>query len=535
MMERLQIQISSKARKPTMKVAHFVPGNKTEKLVDMAFELQEFVDQAAADGESLYKTEKGILAQVLKMGHLAIDRLLQRQGDGDLGPTVQTADGVELQRSASPVQRPLRTVFGEHAFEAYVYAPGPKQKIVLRPIDARLNLPAGKYSYLLEEFSQYFCVEQAFGQAADSFHAVLGQRLSVDTLERTNGRVGEQAADYLDALPTPPVEEEGELLVATADGKGVPLIRENVEAPAVHGPKPSRPGNRRMATLACVYSVDRYVRTAEDVVAALFRDAREQAPPARPRPCHKRMTACFPAVEEAGSEDEMLIRGDIRAWGWAAEQIGQRRAKGQVLVRVCDGQESLWRSADICLGLEAKEASQKRSEKVVDVLDVVHVSGYVWSAGRALYGTNESSLESFVRDRLLRILRGAGEGVIRGIRHMATRRGLRGQKLKDVQTACNYLENNLERMRYDEYLAAGYPIASGVIEGACRHLVKDRMERTGMRWCEPNAGSMLYVRALEVTGLWEPFQIHRQAAERKRLHPHRKLLNDYTPNANIAL
>jgi hypothetical protein len=79
------------------------------------------------------------------------------------------------------------------------------------------------------------------------------------------------------------------------------------------------------------------------------------------------------------------------------------------------------------------------------------------------------------------------------------------------------MENNLERMRYDEYLAAGYPIASGVIEGACRHLVKDRMERTGMRWREPSAGAMLYVRALEVTDLWEPFQIHRQAAERKRL------------------
>ena len=82
-MEGLQIPISSKARKPTMNVAHFVPANKTEKLVDMAVELQEFVDQAAADGESLYETEKGILAKVLKMGHLAIDRLLQRQGDGD--------------------------------------------------------------------------------------------------------------------------------------------------------------------------------------------------------------------------------------------------------------------------------------------------------------------------------------------------------------------------------------------------------------------------------------------------------------------
>ena len=427
----------------------------------------------------------------------------------------------------------MRTVFGEHALDVYVYAPGAKQKIVLRPIDARLNLPAGKCSYLLEEFSQYFCVEQAFGQAADAFHTVLGQKLSVDPLERTSQRIGRQAEAFLNTLPTPPSEEEGELLVATADGKGVPLMRDHTAPPAVHGPKPSRPGNRRMATLACVYSVAPYVRTAEDVMAALFRDEHEGHAVSRPQPCHKRMTACFPTVEDDGSETERTIRGDMRAWTWAGEQIRQRRRDDRVLIRLCDGQESLWRTADVCLGLDDKEAS--RNANVVDILDIIHVTGYVWSAGRALYGKDESSVESFVRDRLLRILQGGVSGVIRGMRRMATEHKLRGQKLKDLTKASNYLENNLERMRYDEYLAAGYPIASGVIEGACRHLVKDRMERTGMRWCQQNAGAMLFVRALEVTDLWEPFQTHRQAAERKRLYPHRQLLEGYTPNANIAL
>jgi hypothetical protein len=336
-------------------------------------------------------------------------------------------------------------------------------------------------------------------------------------------------------LPTPPVEEEGELLVASADGKGVPLIREHTQAPPVHGPKPSRPGNRRMATLACVYSVDPYVRSAEDVVAALFRDEREKDATPRPQPCHKRMTACFSTREDVGSEEELRIRGDIRAWTWAADQIQQRRAPGQVLIRLCDGQESLWRVADVCLGLDEQDGCRKRLENVVDILDLIHVSGYVWLMGRALYGKNESSVESFVRDRLLRILQGKAQSAIRGIRRMATERGLRGQKLKDVKKACHYLENNMERMRYDEYLAAGYPIASGVIEGACRHLVKDRMERTGMRWREPSAGSMLFVRALEVTDLWEPFQIHRQAVERKRLHPHHTLLDDYAPILSTAL
>ncbi|MCA9212899.1 MAG: ISKra4 family transposase, partial [Planctomycetales bacterium] len=292
---------------------------------------------AARDGKSLYDTEKSILAAVLQMGHVATENFLKLQGNGDLGKTVETIEGKTLVRSPEPTARPLRTIFGEHVITAFVYAPGPKKKIELRPIDARLNLAAGKGSYLWEEFSQYFCVEQAFGQAASALETVFGQKISVDTLERTNQRLGGQAEQFLDVLPAPPSDEEGELLVATADGKGVPLIREHVESIPVHGPKPPRPNNRRMATVASVYSVDRYYRTPEDVLAALFRDERPDEPTEpRPVPCHKRMTACFPVLAEAGTEDELVLRGDTNAWTWAGKQIKDRRRKRQVLIRLCD-------------------------------------------------------------------------------------------------------------------------------------------------------------------------------------------------------
>jgi len=552
-----------------MNIAQTAAQDKSQELVEMTSKLQQFVVDAAAEGMSQYDAEKGILARALEIGHRSMDLLLSLQGDGDLGETVETEEGQTLYRSEKPVERPLRSVFGEHALHAYVYAPGSKKKIALRPIDARLNLPEGKCSYLFEEFSQYFCVEQAFGQAAKSLEKVLGQKLSVDTLERTNQRVGEQAEQFLDTLPAPPAEEEGEILVATADGKGVPLIREQAEAVPVHGPKPARPNNRRMATLAAVYSVDPHVRTAEDVVAALFRDERPETDKKkpRPRPCHKRMTACFSTVADEGTEDEMVLRGDVQAWTWAAAQIDSRRRKGQTLVRVCDGQQSLWRISDICLGLDvqneqadsetlpadsvtepmenttslehptkpAENPTRLTHHDVVDVLDIIHVASYLWLAARAFLGSNENAVERFVRERLLRILQGQAAGVIVGMRRMASSRDLRGEKRKQVNKACDYFQKHLPRMRYDEYLARGYPIASGVIEGACRHLVKDRMERTGMRWRESNAGAMLFTRAVKVTDLWEPFQAHRQEVEEQRLHPHHALLGDYTPTYNIAI
>ena len=159
----------------------------------------------------------------------------------------------------------------------------------------------------------------------------------------------------------------------------------------------------------------------------------------------------------------------------------------------------------------------------------MHVTKYVWRAAKAFCGGHGEQAEAFARDRLLRILQGQVRGVLLGLRQMATRRGLRGMRLQEVTTACNYLENNADRMRYDEYLSAGYPIASGVIEGACRHLVKDRMERSGMRWGQDGAESILTLRALQVSQKWDDFQQDRLDSDVIRLHPHRNLLESYTP------
>ena len=121
------------------------------ELQELAAEIEGYVRTAVDAGRRQYDVERDVLSQALRIGKAAMDWYLQLPGDGDWGLLVSTADGEELERSAEPVARPLRTVFGEHTFDAYVYAPGPKQKIVLRPIDARLQLRAGKFSYLYEE------------------------------------------------------------------------------------------------------------------------------------------------------------------------------------------------------------------------------------------------------------------------------------------------------------------------------------------------------------------------------------------------
>ena len=111
------------------------------------------------------------------------------------------------------------------------------------------------------------------------------------------------------------------------------------------------------------------------------------------------------------------------------------------------------------------------------------------------------------------------DSVIRGLRYQTTQRGLKGQKRKTVLDAAGYFARNRDRMKYDEYLAAGYPIGSGVVEGACRHLVKDRLERTGMRWLPSGAQAMLDLRATYLNGEWSAFwrfHVEREGRWRKR-------------------
>ena len=494
------------------------PAEAMQGLEQIQLELREQVVRAANDGDSFDSTERMVWESVKRAGHAAMELLLSLQGPGDLGEQVTTEDGRQLRRSARPTATQLRSIFGEHRFEQFTYSVGVGKKIEFRPISTRLQLPANHWSYLLEEFSQIFSVDQAYNQAASSLETVFGLKFSVDTLERTNSRFGQQADAFLDALPKPPPKTESKIMVASADCKGVPLIKESVDPVAAFQTARKRPGNRRMATVASVYTVAPYERTAEQVVASLFRDPTEKTDhPQRPQPANKHTMAHLPTVF-VDEDEEVPISGIIEGMAWLAAQVTQRQRPSQNCILLMDGQQALWDAALVCLGAGA----------AIEILDIIHVSSYVWEAA-ALFTTTEEQRKAFTRERLLRILQGKVSSVIRGLRRMASTAHLTGEKLKDLKRICGYFENHQSRMRYDEYLAAGYPIASGVIEGACGHLVKDRMERSGMRWTQEGARKMLNVRAVFQSSYWETFCQQRITESIREIHPHSNLLVKYQP------
>jgi hypothetical protein len=180
-----------------------------------------------------------------------------------------------------------------------------------------------------------------------------------------------------------------------------------------------------------------------------------------------------------------------RAQVWMARATITRRKPGQPLVIMHDGQTSLWELAD----------QYHQGWDKIDILDLLHVIPRIWDAGKILH---PEALETFVKERLTLILLGGVGMVISGLKRMTSMHELSLADRRKMDTITNYLENNRSRMKYDEYLLAGLPIATGFIEGACRHVIKDRLERTGMRWTRQGAQTMLTLRCIEASRLWAP-------------------------------
>lgn len=459
----------------------------------------------------LVDVERGLFEGLLRIGRDIMAFWFAAQGNGDVGETVEH-EGRTLQRL--PV-RPKRyvSVFGEIMIQRVAYAVREGQKQELVPLDAALGLPEGDFSYLLQSWDQKFCVQNSFDRSRLAIEEILGIGQSVRSLEHMNASMATCAADYRASQKPPAPDEEGEILVVTADGKGVPMKRNATEpTPPSRRNKGQKANKKRMACVGAVYSIDRFPRTAQSVVNEVLRKARCGD---RPTPRHKQLRA-----ELTREIDGQLCNGKDRTIAWLADQVAARRVNdAQPVVCVMDGEQALWRTVKAHL------------PSAVGVLDIFHVMERLWDAAHCFFAEGSAAARTFVTDRLDQLLCGKVGYVIGGMKQMATKRGLKGTRWKRLQSVLTYFHNNRRFMKYDQYLAAGFPIGSGVAEGACRHLVKDRLELTGMRWSTPGAQAMLDLRAIYINGDWDTYQDFRMKQECQRLYPHREHVAKLLRNA----
>jgi len=470
-------------------------------------EMAAFVRKAAKDGRRIDQVERGLWQVLLKLGHTMLTGYVEDVGPGDVGETL-TYEGRTLRRLEAMHDRRYVSVFGELTIRRYVYGTRGTQKHEVVPADALLGLPEGEFSHVLQDWDQAFCVQGSYEQSRRTVERVLGLGQSVRGLEQMTVSMAADVEAFRDSQPTPPKAEEGSILVLTADGKGVPMRRDvGRDAPPIreHRTKGEKANKKRMACVGAVYTIDPFPRTPEEIVEEVLRDGRK---PDRPAPCHKQLRA-----ELTREIDGVEVNAKERIFSWFAEQAKTRNPQDRKpVVCVMDGERALWRMLGRwVLG-------------VLCILDIFHVLERLWQAAHCFHPEGSTAARAFVTERLLRLLRGDVGYVIGGLKQMATKQRLRGARARQLSAVIGYFQSNRRFMQYDVYLAAGFPIGSGVAEGACRHLVKDRMELTGMRWRTPGAQAMLHLRAVYLNDNWDALQKHRIEQERRRLYPYLSLV-----------
>jgi len=250
-----------------------------------------------------------------------------------------------------------------------------------------------------------------------------------------------------------------------------------------------------MAQVAATYTVKPFVRKPEDIIRDL---APVHEVVDRPRPENKRVWASLVKEPEEILEEAMYegLRRDpclMKTW-----------------VALVDGNENQLRIL--------QRLSDKHGVELTLIVDLMHVAEYLWDASFAFNGEGTAEAEEWVSERLLEILRGRASHVAAGIRRSATLRGLRGEKRSAADACADYLIKYAPCLRYDEYLAKGFPISTGVIEGTCRYLVKDRMDITGARWSLGGAEAVLKLRATRASGDFDEYWRFHEARERLRNH-----------------
>lgn len=483
------------------------------------------VEKPFEAAEQKFENLKGRLAsaETLAMTHSDLERLLELEGrellrllyqahldvrgPGDVGQSVVGADGVERTHKRLRGCK-LVTLFGTVEVDRIGY--GARGADSLHPLDATLNLPHERYSLTLRRRGCEAAAKGSFEQAAQMLTRASGAPVPKRQTEQLAKR-GAQDFDAFyetrqnDAHCDP---DSGSVLVLSADGKGVVMRLEDLREPTKRAAKQrqhklskrlskgEKRNCKRMSEVAAVYTVAPFVRTAEDIVRELA-PVRDTAV-ARPRPEHKRVWASLEKSPEQVLDEAM-------------QEAKSRDPNGdKTWVALVDGNEMQVRVL--------RELSDKYGVKLTIVIDIIHVLEYLWKASYAFNAEASEQAQQWVTERLFELLHGNSSHVAAGIRRSATLRALTGSARAAADDCADYLLKYGWGLRYDQYLAQGLPISTGVIEGACRHLVKDRMDITGARWSLAGAEAVLKLRSLYASGDFEEYWRFHELREHERNH-----------------
>ncbi len=468
--------------------------------------------------------EKFIETEGREVLRLLLQANVDSRGIGDVGRRVEGSD--EINRTHKNMgTRQIKSIFGVIELERMGY--GNRCTTSLFPKDKDLNTPETSHSHELQRRVALEVIKGSFEGAVEAIQETTGQSIPKQQVERIAVSASLDFDEFYQVnLSQDNLEgtKSTDLLVLTTDGKGIVMhkddLRPATQKKAAKSDKKlearlspgEKKNSKRMATVASVYSINQFVRSPEDFKNDLSYEKALEAFP-RPKPLAKRVWA---SVEK--SQEEVIAE-------MFEEGLRRDAIKEKTWVALVDGATSQIK--------RIKAQAKSRGLSVTIICDIIHVVEYLWKAAWVFFDKGDRKAEAWVDVRFMEILKGKSSHVAAGIRRTATKRKVSESARKAADTCADYLLNKAPYLKYHEYLKQGFPIATGVIEGACRFLVKDRMDITGARWRITGAEAILKLRSLKASADFADYWRFHEQQEFIRNHSSKYKNSSITSKINM--
>jgi len=460
------------------------------------------------DNTQISDMEKGIFRHLLKIGFILLLVYVQKFA---VKVTNCHIDKNGVKREFHSVRnRDYLSVFGKiEIIRPYYWRKGSEG---ICPADAELNLPEGVYSYLLQEWGTCLSTEQPYEKAAAFLNTFLNMQIWNSSLEEIARKSSKSVNEFYNTRLVS-LDNKNDILVATVDCKGIQMRKSELQAKevqpkfkrmrrpgerAVKGEESSkniekRDGKKKMSVITAVYTINRHMRTVDDIMSK-HKGKSDKKSPLPPRPQEKIVYG--------------TLNGKQAAFEYLKLEISKRDRENKKRIALVDGE------------LKLNEMLKEYLPGFEIIRDFFHVTEYLWDGSHIFYEKGSKKADELVSRYVQMLLNGNVSNIILEMRSQFKKTKKSKAKIKELGRITKYLENGKDYMKYDEYLASGYPIGSGVIEGTCKNLVNDRFEHTGMHWSIEGANALLGLRSIHVNNLTSSYWQFHQKKERERLYGH---------------
>lgn len=435
--------------------------------------------------------ERHLLQQLICLGGQLLQLYFCMKTEQASREAITREDGTRL-RYHRDTDRQYHSIFGELLIQRpYFYKKGEGGYV---PMDAELGLGDDSYSDCLRQIHTELGVEIPFGHVLNIVDRLLGIHLSSQSVHQFMETDAIDVKAFYEQKMAPPVETEGTTMVLLNDAKGIRMIDTSKKEQEVRLKRGQAASRKQNANVNGIYTIFPTYRTIDDIMNSLWKIEGSQSDLNRSSPCYKQIFGTLESKEKAIE--------------WLKQQMMLRMGPHiQHKVMLSDGDKAL------------QKELKKQFPEFTLILDFIHAHEKLWLLANSLWSQDAPERNPWVKEQTRILLDNGALLLSHKFREMAenTTYYTKSQQaiLKKVAT---YFENNAPYMNYHYYLNNGWPIGSGVIEGACRHYVKDRFELSGMRWSVDGAENLLHLRAVAENGDWDDYHRFLQQQRQQRLY-----------------